>query len=57
MLDSSAEASISMTDDGAGTTLTSLWQRNMIGLRAERFIHWMNRRANAVYVITDAIWS
>jgi HK97 family phage major capsid protein len=57
MLDSSAEASISMTDDGAGTTLTSLWQRNMIGLRAERFIHWMNRRANAVYVITDAVWS
>jgi len=53
MLDSSGEASISMTDDGVGTTLTSLWQRNMIGLRAERLIHWMTRRANAVYVITD----
>lgn len=53
LLDSSSEASISMTDDGAGTTLTSLWQRNMIGLRAERLIHWLTRRSNAVYVITD----
>ena len=53
MLDSSAEASISMTDDGAGSTLTSLWQRNMIGLRAERLIHWLRRRPNAVFVITD----
>jgi len=56
LLDSSSEASISMTDDGAGTTLTSLWQRNMIGLRAERFIHWTNRRAEAVYVITDVAY-
>lgn len=53
LLDSSSEASISMTDDGTGTTLTSLWQRNMIGLRAERLIHWLTRRSNAVYVITD----
>lgn len=53
MLDSSSEASISMTDDGAGTTMTSLWQRNMIGLRAERLIHWLARRANSVYVITN----
>jgi HK97 family phage major capsid protein len=52
MLDSSSEASLSMTDDGAGTTMTSLWQRNMIGIRAERFIHWLRRRANSVVVIT-----
>lgn len=56
MLDSSSEASISMTDDGAGTTMTSLWQRNMIGLRAERLITWMSRRANAVYVITNVAY-
>lgn len=56
MLDSSAEASISMTDDGAGTTLTSLWQRNMIGIRAERFITWMKRRAAAVYLITNVAY-
>jgi hypothetical protein len=53
MLDASSEASISMTDDGSGTTLTSLWQKNMIGIRAERLIHWLRRRAAAAYVITD----
>lgn len=52
MLDASSEASIAMTDDGAGTTLTSLWQKNMIGIRAERLIHWLRRRAAAVFIIT-----
>lgn len=51
MLDSSSEASISMTDDGQGTTLTSLWQRNMLGLRAERMMHWLKRRAATTHVI------
>lgn len=53
MLDSSSEASLSMTDDGAGTTMTSLWQKNMIGIRAERLLHWLRRRANTVYYISD----
>jgi HK97 family phage major capsid protein len=56
MLDSSSEASLAMTDDGAGTTMTSLWQKNMIGIRAERFIHWLARRANAVVIITGVTY-
>lgn len=51
MLDASSEASIVMDDAGAGATLTSLWQKNMIGIRAERLIHWLKRRTQASYVI------
>lgn len=52
MLDASSEASLVMDDaPGGGGTLTSLWQRNMIGIRAERLIHWMRRRANGAFVI------
>ena len=53
MLDASSEASIVMDDAGAGSTLTSLWQRNMIGLRAERLVHWLRRRTQAAYVISN----
>lgn len=56
MLDSSSEASLSMTDDGAGSTMTSLWQKNMIGIRAERLLHWLRRRANSVYYISDVAY-
>jgi len=53
-LDVSREASVEM--DGApsspSTTLVSLWQNNMVGLRAERFIHWAKRRADAVAVMS-----
>ncbi len=56
MLDSSSEASISMTDDGSGTTLTSLWQRNMLGLRAERMMHWLRRRAGSVHTIYNVTY-
>jgi hypothetical protein len=33
----------------ASTTIVSLWQVNLIGLRVERFINWRMARANAVY--------
>lgn len=33
-------------------SMVSLWQQNMVGLRAERFINWQRRRTQAVYVIT-----
>lgn len=57
MLDSSAEASVIMDDaPGVGGTLTSLWQRNMIGIRAERLIHWLRRRAGGVFVIYDVAY-
>ncbi|WP_313818686.1 phage major capsid protein [Cupriavidus sp.] len=50
-LDASREASIAMSDDGTGT-LVSLWQNNLVGLRAERYIHWMRRRDGGVVVLS-----
>ncbi|SEP45352.1 phage major capsid protein, HK97 family [Rhodospirillales bacterium URHD0017] len=54
LLDTSGEASVMM--DGAPTTpptsLVSLWQQNLLGIKAERFIYWMLRRPGAVQVVT-----
>ncbi|MEX3690612.1 phage major capsid protein [Paraburkholderia sp. BR14263] len=55
-IDISREASVQMNDtptEGA-TSLVSLWQNNMIGVRTERFINWAPRRDDAVAYITDA---
>ncbi|WP_084581775.1 phage major capsid protein [Sphingomonas azotifigens] len=57
MLDVSSEASLQMdsapSDPPTATTvLISLWQMNMIGIRAERYINWGKRRAGAVQYIT-----
>jgi HK97 family phage major capsid protein/HK97 family phage prohead protease len=54
-IDVSREASIQMNDapdsfesvDG-NTVLVSLWQMNLVGLRAERFINWKKARTDAV---------
>jgi HK97 family phage major capsid protein len=54
-LDASREASIAMSDDGTGS-LVSLWQNNLIGLRAERFIHWMPRRSACAVTITGVTY-
>lgn len=53
-IDMSTEASLQMDDSpSAGAqSMVSLWQSNMIGLRAERFINWRRRRETAVGVIT-----
>jgi len=56
-LDVSREASVVMTDasgakDTAGS-LVSLWQNNMIGIRAERYCTWKRRRAAAVGFVDD----
>jgi HK97 family phage major capsid protein len=52
-IDISREASLQMdtaptepTD--ASTVLVSLWQRNLVGLRGERFINWAKARSDAV---------
>jgi HK97 family phage major capsid protein/HK97 family phage prohead protease len=57
-VDVSNEASLQMVDNpSAGAqSLVSLWQNNLIGLRAERYIYWMKRQTGAVYVITDTDW-
>lgn len=58
-LDASREASLQMDSaptnpPAAATVMVSLWQMNMVGLRAERFINWKRRRADAVAYITGA---
>ena len=58
-IDVSREASLQMDDSPdspatASTVLVSLWQHNMVGIRAERFINWAKRRATAVQFIQNA---
>lgn len=57
-LDASEEASLQMdsapTAGGTTTeTLVSLWQNNLIGIRAERMINWQRRRDAAVGYIDN----
>ncbi|EPN26521.1 peptidase U35, phage prohead HK97, partial [Pseudomonas syringae pv. actinidiae ICMP 19096] len=49
-IDVSREASLQMDSaPGSGSQeLVSLWQNNMVALRAERFINWKRRRPSAV---------
>jgi len=59
VIDASNQASVQLdtTPDSppsGTTTLISLWQMNMTGLRAERWINWQKRRASAVAYIPNA---
>jgi HK97 family phage major capsid protein len=59
MLDVSSEASLQMDSapdapPTATTVFVSLWQQNMIGIRAERYINWSKRRSGAVQYIDSA---
>ncbi|WP_296222458.1 phage major capsid protein [uncultured Sphingomonas sp.] len=61
MLDVSSEASLQMDSapdatPSATTVFVSLWQMNMIGIRAERYINWAKRRAGAVQFIDSAAY-
>jgi HK97 family phage major capsid protein len=54
-LDASREATLNMADTNPSTAATfNLWQRNCIGLRAERWINYKKRRAQAVAYIAEA---
>lgn len=55
-IDVSNQASVQMDDtpSAGAQQLVSFWQNNLVGLRAERFIHWKRRRTNAVYYHTSA---
>lgn len=60
-LSMSTEASLQMDNapdnpTTAGTVLVSLWQRNLVGFRAERAINWARRRASAVAYLTGVNW-
>jgi len=63
VIDASREASLEMLDNPTNdsgvptpTTLVSMFQTNSVALRAERFINWKKRRAQAVQVIEDVQW-
>lgn len=58
-IDMSREASLQMetTPDSpvtASTVTVSLWQHNMVAIKAERFINWEKRRSTAVGYISSA---
>ena len=61
-IDVSREASLQMNDapanpaDPATTVWSSLWQDNLVGLRAERFINWQRGGVNTVYYLTGAAY-
>jgi HK97 family phage major capsid protein/HK97 family phage prohead protease len=60
-IDVSREASLQMdsapmSPADATVVMVSLWQNNMVGLRAERFINWAKANANAVKYLTAAAW-
>jgi len=60
-IDVSREASLQMdsapmSPADATVVMVSLWQNNMVGLRAERFINWVKANANAVKYLTAAAW-
>lgn len=54
-LDVSTQASLQMnsTPSAGAQSLVSLWQNNLIGLKAERFINWLKRRSTAVGFISE----
>lgn len=66
-VDVSREASLEMSDtptqNGAagtgvvGSSLVSLWQNNLIGLRAERFVNWKRRRDEAVQWLDNVAYA
>jgi len=61
-VDMSTEASLEMLDTGftqdqpTGASLVSLWQNNLVGLRAERTINWARRRESAVTYLSSVAW-
>lgn len=61
-VDMSREASLEMLDGGftqdqpTGASLVSLWQNNLVGLRAERTINWKRRRTSAVAYLSGVNW-
>lgn len=60
-LSMSTEASLQMDNapdnpSTASTVMISLWQRNLVGFRAERAINWARRRGSAVAYLTGVNW-
>jgi HK97 family phage major capsid protein/HK97 family phage prohead protease len=58
MLDVSSEASLQMDSApvAGAQQLVSLWQNNLVALRAERWVNWGKRRTGAVGLISAAAY-
>ena len=61
-IDASREASLQMSDTpmdpaDATTVYVSMFQNNMIALRAERFISWLRATSTSVAYLTGAAWT
>ena len=63
MLDITREASIEMQNGGTLTepaantaVFVNLFQRNLVGFRAERILNWKKRRASAVALLKNGKW-
>ena len=56
MIDVSTEASLEMNDapSGGATSLRSLWQNGLMGVKVDRWIYWTKRRSAAVQFIDKA---
>lgn len=52
-IDMSTEASVQMNDapSAGAQSLVSLWQNNLIGIRAERYINWAPRRPSSLGIV------
>lgn len=58
-VDVSTEASLQMNDspdspETASTVLVSLWQRNLVAIKCERYIKWVKKHDTSVQLITHA---
>ena len=59
LIDASREASLQL-DDAPGTgaqPMVSMFQSNMVAIRAERYMNWKKRRNEAVQIITGAAYA
>jgi hypothetical protein len=64
VVDMSREASLEMKSAtlsqdgtaGTGASLVSLWQNNLVGIRAEKSVNWKRRRISAVAYLTGVVW-
>lgn len=56
MIDVSTEASVEMNDapSGGATSLRSLWQNGLMGVKVDRWVYWTKRRSTAVQFIDKA---
>ncbi len=55
-LDASNQATLDMAGGSPVSPTFNLWQRNCVGVRAERWIRWQKRRADVVAVIDSAAY-